>query len=349
MICSGVYDPYFHILGGAERYVLSIALCLERESRMTLYGPNSAELKQAQNKFDIPTIGLNIEPWLKERKNRWEVLKRLNLFFYVTDGSIFYSPAKKNMLIIQTPVHIPKPTLANRIKLLSWQRIICYSKFMADIIKCRLGIDPFVLFVPIQMNKYNSKSIKKKNIIISVGRFFDHLHSKKQDIMVRVFKEMIDEGLSETELILVGSIDPGGKDFYNEVHKNSTGYPISFYVNVTHEKLIELLRKAKVYWHSTGFGDDLKLHPEKAEHFGVSTVEAMACSTVPVVFNGGGQPEIVSNERNGYVWNTIHDLKKLTMRLLKDKSLRMKVAHEAQLDSYKYSMDLFCEKLHGIL
>ena len=33
----GIYDPYMHILGGAERYGLSIASCFKNEAEITLY------------------------------------------------------------------------------------------------------------------------------------------------------------------------------------------------------------------------------------------------------------------------------------------------------------------------
>jgi len=36
------------------------------------------------------------------------------------------------------------------------------------------------------------------------------------------------------------------------------------------------------------------------EHFGITTVEAMAAGCVPLVYDSGGQAEIVSSGYNGY-------------------------------------------------
>ena len=54
---------------------------------------------------------------------------------------------------------------------------------------------------------------------------------------------------------------------------------------------------AKIYWHASGFGEDLETHPEKAEHFGITTVEAMINGLVPIVIDAGGQKEIVVQDR----------------------------------------------------
>lgn len=342
----GIYDPYFHILGGAERYVFSIAKCFTRTG-VTFYGGDGLIFKKVQEKFGLTLKEATMKPWQNERNLRNRELKGLDIFFYVTDGSLFWANARKNILIIQTPDHIPKRSVVNTVKLWSWQKIICYSEFIADFIAERLGKKPEVLFVPITGT--SRASLKKEKIILSVGRFFPQLHNKKQKEMVTVFKDLVEEGLKDTVLYLVGSIDPGAEELVETVTELAKGYPIKIVTQTTYDELASLYRKAKVYWHAAGFGEDLDMHPERAEHFGVATVEAMAHRAVPVVFAGGGQMEIVDHGSNGFVWRNAEELKKYTRELLKNEELRTRLADKAQVKSQVYTHDKFCERLHEIL
>ena len=82
-----------------------------------------------------------------------------------------------------------------------------------------------------------------------------------------------------------------------------------------------LYGKSSIYWHATGYGED---NPKKFEHFGISTVEAMAAECIPVVINLGGQPEIVEQSVNGFLWNSIPELKKFSLKLVNTKSVRFR-------------------------
>jgi glycosyltransferase involved in cell wall biosynthesis len=91
-----------------------------------------------------------------------------------------------------------------------------------------------------------------------------------------------------------------------------------------------LLQSAKIYWHATGFAEDETTHPERMEHFGITTVEAMAAGCVPVVINKGGHPEIIQHGVNGFLWNTREELKQYTTVLIQDKALRGRMAATAR-------------------
>jgi glycosyltransferase involved in cell wall biosynthesis len=51
-------------------------------------------------------------------------------------------------------------------------------------------------------------------------------------------------------------------------------------------------------------------NPENTEHFGITTLEAMATGAIPFVVAKGGQKEIVSDER--LFWETEDELAKKT-------------------------------------
>ena len=65
----------------------------------------------------------------------------------------------------------------------------------------------------------------------------------------------------------------------------------------------KLLSTASIFWSATGYGerDD---QPWAAEHFGMTTVEAMAGGCVPVVIDKAGQQEIITPGVDGFRWST---------------------------------------------
>lgn len=344
----GIYDPYLNILGGAERYVLAIAGCYSSGATITFFGADADLLKMGEKKFGMHLGNYKCESWPKERGVRDKMLAEFDLFFYVTDGSIFRSTSKKSVLIIQTPDHMPHKTLLNNWKFGSWNKIICYSHFIKDIIRERMGRSADTLFVPISLS-LPTDYFQKENIILTVGRFFPNLHNKKQLEMVEMFGEMIQNGLAEVKLFVVGSIDPGGEEYFQKVQLKARSLPVYVKSGISNQELEDLYKKAKIYWHAAGLGEDLVKNPEKAEHFGVATVEAMNHGAVPLVFPGGGQTEIVTHGQDGYHWRTVVELEKYTHQVLKDQKLFESLSMNAFDTSLKYSTDAFCKRLHEII
>lgn len=60
---------------------------------------------------------------------------------------------------------------------------------------------------------------------------------------------------------------------------------------------------------------------------------------IPVVFDGGGQPEIVDYGKYGLLWNNLEELQQKTSELIKNKELREKMSKEAINRSRIYSKD----------
>ncbi len=189
--------------------------------------------------------------------------------------------------------------------------------------------------------RYNEA--KKKNIIISVGRFFVAGHNKKQLEMVRFFVNNQSK-LSEVEYHLVGQCSKNEVDiaYLNEIKELAKKVNNVFiHVNSSYSELVELYEQAKIFWHATGYGVDENLHPEQMEHFGITTVEAMSFGVVPVVINKGGQKETVEHEVNGFRWETEAECVSHTVQLLQDDSLRKKMAQKSVQRAKKYSVDEF--------
>ena len=104
---------------------------------------------------------------------------------------------------------------------------------------------------------------------------------------------------------------------------------------------MSLYRAAKIFWHSTGYGEDEDLEPEKMEHFGITTVEAMSFGAVPVVINKGGQKETVEEGVHGYRWDTEEECVEKTCQLIKNNALRTAMANKCVKAAKKYSIEVF--------
>ena len=90
------------------------------------------------------------------------------------------------------------------------------------------------------------------------------------------------------------------------------------HLNATGAEVRDLYSRAALFWHATGLGEDEETHPERLEHFGISTVEAMSAGAVPVVIGRAGQLELFEDGIAGYHWQTLDELVARTGQLMAD-------------------------------
>lgn len=206
-----------------------------------------------------------------------------------------------------------------------------------------------VLYPPVDVEIF--APAQKRNQILSVGRFFAGSHNKKHPLMIAAFKEMVDHGLADWQLHLVGGAGPKEEDqeYLRQLHAQAAGYPIHIHADIPFADLTRLYGESAIYWHASGFGEDEEREPIKFEHFGITTVEAMASGCAPVVIGKGGQPEIVRHGENGFLWNTVDDLQRLTWQLIRDAALRQWLAGAAIDYSRRYDKVHFCAVLRDLL
>lgn len=351
-----IYSPYLDTLGGGERYMTTIAEILSSNyevdilldehlyslGRQTIVN-NLAErfnLNLSKIKLIKAPLGRNSNP-LK----RLFFLMKYDLFFYLTDGSIFYPTAKINILHIQTPlVGEPAKSLWGKVKLKGWDLIIYNSKFTQTYAKNNWPLTSKVIYPPVDVLKI--KPLKKKNYILSVGRFFGYLKDKKHSLLIEEFGRLYRDGLlKEWSLHLVGSAADGDKPYIEELKKFAKDLPVNFYPNLGYDELIKLYGQSSIYWHASGFGEE---DPTRMEHFGISTVEAMAAGCVPVVIGKGGQTEIVEHGKSGYLWSSLDELKGFTLRLIENANVLKKISKEAQKRSKSFSKEGFTKEVVSI-
>ncbi len=347
----GIFDPYLDTLGGGEKYVLDIASCLSQNHSVFLFWDDPAILKKAKERFNINLSNVSTTQNIFSSGNSFirkvKKTKEYDVIFYVSDGSIPTLFSKRNILIFQFPtLWVNGKSLTTKLKLKKIDAVICYSYFVKSFLDKLLGVESIVIPPAVETVL---KPFKKENIILTVGRFTKGKNEKKQEILIDAFKKMCDRGLSEWKFVVVGAVLPADEKFVQDLKSRVKGYPIEVSENVSFEKLMIYYGKAKIYWHGAGFGEDLAKHPEYAEHFGISTVEAMGAGAVPVVINAGGQKEIVEEGLSGFLWDTIQELQNKTMKLAQDKNLWEKMSSAAQKRAEFFAGDRFCREINKLI
>lgn len=312
---AAIYDPYLDTLGGGERYSLSFAKVLADKGWVVDVEWKESGIKEKlERRLGIDLSNVNFTQDIKKGSG-------YDLCFWVSDGSIPLLHSRKNLLHFQVPFHdVDGKSLFNRMKLIRVNKVICNSIFTKNVIDNEYGVESCVVYPPVDTSKIKPK--RKENVILYVGRFSKLVQSKRQDVLIDAFKRFSKKNL-DWKLILAGGSDVGGKEFVGELRKKSQGYNIEILEGVDYKTLLVLYGTAKYFWSATGFGINEKSHPEGVEHFGITTVEAMAAGAVPVIYNAGGAGEIIENGKTGFLWTKESNLIKITRQIIKDgKQLR---------------------------
>jgi glycosyltransferase involved in cell wall biosynthesis len=335
---AGIYDPYLDTLGGGERYMMTVAECLSKNGyQVDVFWKDKSIKRKIKERLNIKLERIN---FITETFNS----SGYDLIFFLSDGSIPFLNAKRNILHFQVPFHgVGGRKLLNKVKLRRINDVVCNSFFTKKFIDQEYGINSKVLYPPVAVDSF--KPLTKENIILSVGRFTDLLHNKRQDVLIEVFKKM---KLEDWKLVLVGG-DEEGKEYVADLKKKAQGFPIEIITNPQFSELKRFYGQAKIFWTAAGFGVDEEKEPEKTEHFGITTVEAMAAGCVPLVIKKGGQPEIVSEGRNGLLWTSEEELREKTLRIINHQSEWQKLSAAAQKRAKDFSQERFCEEIQKLL
>lgn len=355
---AAIYNPYLDTLGGGERYTMTVALVLSEAgykvdvqwpSAHRAYGQGgrtdtqSHNIKQAlENRFGMDLGKIGFIPDVK-RGDGYDVC------FWLSDGSIPMLRARINLLHFQVPFKgVEGKSLLNRMKLFRINKVICNSYFTKGLIDKEYGVESVVIYPPVDVT--NIKPKKKENIIAFVGRFSQLKQAKNQGLLVDAFKRLYDDANRNWKLYLAGGVEVGeGKAYVDSLRKKSVGYPVNIIESPYYSKIVELYGKAKVFWSASGFGVDENANPEKAEHFGITVVEAMAGGAVPIVFEAGGHREIVKEAENGYLWRTEKELIEKTRTLIVNNKKMQFLASSAARSAKRYSESRFKKEILSLL
>ncbi len=353
------YSPYLpKHTGGGEKYLFDCAKILEAEGHQVFIAISQekplseneiAEIRKKYENFlsySLEKIVFINSPLFTNanffKKLLWTA--QFDVLYYQTDGSLFFSLANKNILHIQIPLKLDKSSFLEKAKLANWQIKNTNSLFTKKYIErfWQTKID-FVHQPYVDEQEFKlTKNWQKEKIILSVGRFFCQLHSKRQDVLVNFFKDLLSTNkntLKGWQLVLIGKKeDP---IFAKKVADLGKNLNILILHDLSRKELVDFYKKASIYWHTAGFEVDENLEPEKVEHFGISTLEAMSARAVPIVINKGGQKEILGRELAQCLWDDEDDCLAKTLELIKNEMKRTELAEIAHQKSLLFSREKF--------
>jgi glycosyltransferase involved in cell wall biosynthesis len=163
--------------------------------------------------------------------------------------------------------------------------VLTNSEFSRKAIFKSFGVDSTVIHPPVDTDAFRSVALssgERDDSILAVSRFHP---SKKIENAVRLARLLKKNDLG-SGMTIAGNMSPGGAGYYSHlrrlVERYGLGDFVRFEVNARFDRLLDLMRTAKVY-----------VHPLPGEPFGISTVEAMSAGLVPVVPDIGGHAEFV--------------------------------------------------------
>lgn len=219
----------------------------------------------------------------------------------------------------------------------TYKKIIANSEFTKDHIMRRWGLNSVVLY-PICDDMRQQNPSPKEKIILHVGRFFkkdEGSHHKRQDMLLEEFAKLKKLHADGWQLHFAGSVaeDSGALKYIIKLTQKAKGLPVYFHFNCSFPELKDLFNQATIYWHATGFGSDPEKYPQRQEHFGITTVEAMSAGAIPVVINTAGQKESVIHAKNGYLWGTIKELEDCTLKVAQASPSELKSLQAAAIKS----------------
>ena len=223
----------------------------------------------------------------------------------------------------------------------SYQLKTAISDFSRRWTQRRWRVDCQVVYPPVDTH---FRSVEKEKIILSVGRFAieGEGHTKKQEEMLKAFAGISEASSTGWEYFCVGGMGDTPKHHaYFEKLSAIAPNGAQLVANIARDTLKSLYERASIFWHAAGYGEDENTQPIFLEHFGISTVEAMAAGCVPVVIKKGGQPEIVEHGVSGFLWETLDELREYTRILIDDDRFRAEMAEAARQRAQQFSKESF--------
>lgn len=160
--------------------------------------------------------------------------------------------------------------------------ILANSNFTAKKIQSVLNIRPEVIYPPVNLKPFKSSQLDKhKNLVVTISRF----SSEKNLELIPLLAANVDAHFAIIGSVYSAATSAMYRKILALIKHHGVGSRVTVFANASMARKINLLRKAKVYFHTMPFED-----------FGISIVEGMAASCIPVVHKSGGPKEFVPSK-----------------------------------------------------
>jgi glycosyltransferase involved in cell wall biosynthesis len=213
--------------------------------------------------------------------------------------------------------------------------VLTNSNFSRKAILKSFGVDSIVLPPPVDVDLFQKACLTsnaRDDSILVISRFHP---SKKVENVIHLAK-LLHQNKLGTHMNIVGNMLPDGTGYLNYLKDLVKHYKmenfVRFEVNLRFDRLIDLMRRSKVY-----------IHPLPGEPFGISTVEAMSAGLIPVVPDIGGHTEFVPAKYQFHTYG--QGVEAVAAAFAAPASERLKLSRLAQ----KYSVSNYVEKFQQIL
>ncbi|MEG5062147.1 glycosyltransferase [Microcoleus sp. B3-A4] len=356
-----IYDHGLHFIGGGQKYVATLASLLQNEFDITFIANKPVAVSDLESWYGLNLSGCKIKIMplafyekrgmqcidssiiVEDMENPFDEIARESKNYDIFINANQLEKVKPLSPISIFFCHFPNTFRNRHFAVDDYTFIIANSQFTVKWLEKRWNLQPtFMLYPPVEMA---TLKVPKEKIILAVGQL-EAGGTKKQIELIKAFRSLLADYPKEFEgwrLVLVGSSIPRNpylKTVQNLLKQDSRA--IELKVNADFDEVKSLYARASIFWHGCGLGE---VNPQRFEHFGMATVEAMQNSCAPIVFNGGGQPEIVEHGRSGFLFNTVEELCQHSHQLIVNPDLLAELQAGAQQRSQNFRLARFEEKV----
>ena len=356
-----IYDHGLHFIGGGQKYVATAASLLQNEFDITFITNKPVAVSDLESWYGLNLSGCKIKliPLEFYEKRGMQCIDSSiiaddmeNPFDEIAKESknydIFVNANQLEKVKPLSPIsvffcHFPNTFRNSHFAVDDYTFIIANSQFTIKWLEKRWNLQPtFLLYPPVEMA---IAKVPKEKIILAVGQF-EAGGTKKQIELIEAFRSLLTNYPVELQgwrLILAGSSVPKNpylKTVQNLVKQDARA--IELQVNAELDEIKSLYARSSIFWHACGLGE---VNPQRFEHFGMATVEAMQNSCAPIAFCGGGQPEIVEHGRSGFLFNSVEQLCQYSHQLIVNPDLLAELQASAQQRSQNFRLAPFEKKV----
>lgn len=295
-----VYNRYFSSMGGGEKHALDVASLLREKYEVYIASEENFSIEVLENYFSVDLNGVKkiISTSIDEH-----FTSSFDLFVNSTFHSNLHAKAKKNLYLVSFPHKHVAPSLLGDTKFLQ------NSYYTASWADTYWGKHDRTLVLPIvgQGSLFaDEPQSTKRPILLSVGRFTSEGHCKNHHLVLAAYRDLVDRRpeFGKWQLQIVGSCnlaDGSARSYLERLKILAQGYNVEILPNSDRQLLIETYRQAAIYVHAAGLGVPIEM-PEKHEHFGITTFEAIAYGCLPIVYSVGGPAEQVKALKDSVVF-----------------------------------------------
>jgi glycosyltransferase involved in cell wall biosynthesis len=360
-----LYDHTLHLIGGGEKYGCTMAQALQDDFAVTLIAHRPVALDELMDWYalDLSRCRVKVIPLeFFAGKDHGQInpdrvsARTANPFLAVSRESGNYDFFVNNsMMEMVYPLanlslfvcHFPERHKGPYFYAQHYRHLIFNSLYTAEWIKKKWGISPqHHIYPPVDMEPLAGETPAKEKVILSVARF-ESGGSKQQAEMIHAFARLRAKApgaLRDWKLVLCGGSDSPNPylDKIKEILQSRPGLPVEVLVNIPLGDLKRQYARAAIFWHFCGLG---RTNPAHVEHFGLSTVEAMQNGCLPIVFDGGGQREIVEEGKSGFRFPSGRELLAMTLQVVQDPDLRQRLGQAARRRGADFTRAVFVEKV----